>query len=220
MGRDRGAARSPTRVTIRVALQSPSREIPDMKRIALTVVLLFMLVGRAWAGEAEGWDAYERRDYATALKEFLPLADQGDAEAQFNLGVMYEIGNGVPQDFAEAAKWYRKAAEQGIAAAQSILGVMYHAGDGVPLDYVEAVKWHRMAAEQGYARAQLQIGLMYRHGIGVPLDYVQAHIWFNLAAAQGNELGRKYRDIVAKKMTPAQISKAQAMAREWLENHP
>ena len=190
-----------------------------MKRIALAAVFLVALVGPAWAGDAEGWDAYERRDYATALEEFLPLANQGDAEAQFNLGGMYEIGNGVPQDFAEAAKWYRKAAEQGLVEAQSILGVMYHAGDGVQQDYAEAVKWHRKAAEQGYARAQLETGLMYRHGIGVPQDFIQAHMWFNLAATQGNELGRKFREIVAKKMKPADISKAWVLTREWLEKH-
>ncbi len=190
-----------------------------MKRIALAAVVLVTLVGPARAGFDEGAVAYGLGDYATAIKEFRPLAEQGHAEAQFNLGLMYEIGVGVPQDFAEAAKWYRKAAEQGIAEAQSILGVMYHAGDGVPQDHAEALKWHRMAAEQGYVRAQLETGLMYRHGQGVPQDSIQAHMWFDLAAAQGNVLGRKYRDKLAKDMTPADISKAQALAREWLEKH-
>ncbi len=167
----------------------------------------------------EGIAAYERGDYATALKEFRPLAEQGDASAQFSVGTMYESGLGVPQDFAEAAKWYRKAAEQGHAKAQSILGVMYHSGDGVPQDHAEALKWHRLAAEQGFARAQLETGLMYRHGQGVPQDSIQAHMWFNLAAEHGNVLGRKYRDKLAKDMTPADISKAQALMREWLEEH-
>ncbi len=190
-----------------------------MKRIALAAILLVMLVGPARAGFGEGIAAYERGDYATALKEFRPLAEQGDADAQFSVGIMYESGKGVPQDYAEAAKWYRKAAEQGIAEAQSILGVMYHAGDGVPQNHAEALKWHRMAAEQGYVRAQLETGLMYRHGQGVPQDTIQAHMWFDLAAAQGNTLGRKYRDKLAKDMTPAGISKAQALAREWSEKH-
>ncbi len=190
-----------------------------MKRIALATVLLVSLAGLARAGFDEGVAAYDRGDYATALKEFRPLAEQGDASAQFSVGIMYESGKGVPQDYAEAAKWYRRAAEQGIAEAQSILGVMYHAGDGVPQDRVEALKWHRMAAEQGYVRAQLETGLMYRHGQGVPQDSIQAHMWFDLAAEQGNVLGRKYRDKLAKDMTPAEISKAQAMAREWLEKH-
>ena len=79
--------------------------------------------------------AYESKDYATALKLWRPLAEQGDAQAQYNLGIMYDNGQGVPQDDAEAVKWYRKAAEQGIAKAQYNLGVMYANGRGVPQDY-------------------------------------------------------------------------------------
>ena len=89
-----------------------------MKRIALAAVLLVMLVGPAWAGFDEGVAAYVRGDYETAFREMLPLADQGDAAAQYNLGYMYEIGEGVPQDYVQALKWYRKAAEQGDASAR------------------------------------------------------------------------------------------------------
>ncbi len=71
------------------------------------------LTAPAWAGFDEGMAAAKRGDYATALREWRPLAKQGNAKAQHNLGVMYEIGEGVPQDFAEAVKWYRKAADQG-----------------------------------------------------------------------------------------------------------
>ena len=77
------------------------------------------------------------------------LAKGGDKSAQDNLGVMYSIGDGVPQDYKEAAKWFTKAAEQGYANAQYSLGVMYRDGDGVPQDYKEAVKWYTKAAEQG-----------------------------------------------------------------------
>jgi TPR repeat protein len=79
----------------------------------------------------KGLKAYQSGDYQTALHEWRPLAEQGDAKAQNNLGVMYEKGLGVPQDYAEAVKWYRKAAEQGDARAQNNLGVMYAAGRGV-----------------------------------------------------------------------------------------
>ncbi len=81
------------------------------------------------------------------------------------------------------------------------------------------MKWYRRAAEQGNASAQNNLGFMYDNGQGVPQDYIRAHMWFNLAAAQGNELGRENREIVAKKMTPADISQAQLLAREWLEEH-
>ncbi len=72
-------------------------------------------------------------------------ADQGDAQAQFNLGLMYDLGQGVPEDDAEAVAWYRKAADQGVAGAQYTLGLLYTYGLGVPRDYVEAHKWHDLA---------------------------------------------------------------------------
>ncbi len=102
-----------------------------------------------------------------------------------------------------------------LAKAQNYLGIMYNNGEGVPQDYVEAMKWARMAAEQSLAQAQNSVGFMYAEGLGVRQDYVQAHMWFNLAAAQGTELARTGRDMVAENMTPADLSEAQRLAREW-----
>lgn len=102
----------------------------------------------------KGSDARQRGDYATALKELKPVAEQGSEVAQFILGLMYFNGQGVPQDYAEAAKWYRLAANQGEAVAQHTLGNMYEKGLGVPQDYAEAVKWYHLAAEQGYHKAK------------------------------------------------------------------
>ncbi len=96
---------------------------------------------------------------------------------------------------------------------------MYAKGEGVPENDWMAVAWYREAAKQGNAKAQSNLGGMYANGDGVPQDYIQALIWFNLAAAQGDKTGRTNRDITAKKMTPADVSKAQAMAREWMEKH-
>jgi hypothetical protein len=132
---------------------------------------------------------------------------------------MYDKGRGVPQDYAKALQWYRKAAEQGDAGAQYILG-LYEIGEGVPLDYAEVVKWSRKAAEQGVAEAQYNLGVDYKFGQGVPQDYAQAHMWFNLAASRfppGEDRVKavKKRDKIAKRMTPAQISKAQKLVREW-----
>ncbi len=187
-----------------------------MKRVTAFAVLLFVLAAPAWAGLDEGVAAYERGDYAMALREFRVLAAQGDAAAQYNLGVMYDDGRGVTQADAEAVKWYRKAAAQGQAEAQYNLGVMYDDGQGVTQDYAEAVRWYRKAAEQGVAPAQARLGIMYYEGHGVVQDYVQAHMWLNLAAARGGgDAYAKVRDIVAKLMTPAQIAEAQRLAREW-----
>ncbi len=96
----------------------------------------------------EGYADAQRGDYATALREWRPLAEQGDADAQYNLGFMYDKGEGVPQDDAEAVKWYRKAAAQGQAVAQGNLGVMYRDGHGVPRDYVQAHMWLSLAASR------------------------------------------------------------------------
>ena len=125
-----------------------------MKRVALAVAILIGLAVPTWADFQDGVAAYERGDYTTAFREFKTLAEQGNAKAQLALGLMYELGRGVPRDDAEAVKWYRKAAEQGYARAQNNLGLMYGEGQGVPQDYAEAVKWYRKAAEQGRAKAQ------------------------------------------------------------------
>ena len=90
-----------------------------------------------------------RGDYATAMSELQPLAEQGDADAQFILGAMYDLGKGVPESDTKAAQWYRPSAEQGNVNAQYNLGLMYANGDGVPEDDAEAMKWYRLAAEQG-----------------------------------------------------------------------
>ena len=142
------------------------------------------LTAPAWAGFDEGVAAYERGDYVSALREFRPLAEKGGASAQYNLGLMYDKGKGVPQGYAEAVKWYRQA------------------------------------AEQGHATAQYNLGVMYSKGEGVPQDYAQAHMWWNLAASKlppgkNRDDAVFNRDNVAKRMTPAQISEAHKLAREW-----
>ena len=149
----------------------------------------------------DGLAAYQRGDYATALKFWRPLAEQGFADAQYSLGVSYDYGLGVPQDYAEAVKWYRNAAEQGFADAQYNLGYMYATGEGVPPDFGEAANWFLMAAEQGHADAQKNLdilaeqgvaeaqntlGLLYFDGHGVTQDFAEAAKWYRRAAEEGN----------------------------------
>ena len=97
----------------------------------------------------KGLVAAQSGDYVTALQEWRPLAEQGDAEVQFNVGLMYKKGWGVLQDYAEAAKWYRLAAEQGKASAQYNLGVMYEYGKGVLQNNILAHMWYNIAAANG-----------------------------------------------------------------------
>ncbi len=154
-----------------------------MKRTLATAFICLLLAAPAWAGFDEGLAAWKRGDYATALREIRPLAEQGHAKAQWGLGVLYDNGYGVPQDHAAAVKWYRKAAEQGVVEAQYNLGLMY-------------------------AKSQ-----------GVPQNYVQAHKWASLAATQGVKDAQKIRDSVAALMPPADVSKAQKLARQWWAKH-
>ena len=95
----------------------------------------------------------QQESFADDFSATLAKAEQGDATAQCNLGIMYEFGKGVAQDDAEAVKWYRLAAEQGDAHGQYSLGLMYELGRGVAQDYAEAMRWYRQAADQGYKPA-------------------------------------------------------------------
>jgi hypothetical protein len=166
----------------------------------------------------DGRAAYNRGDYETALFEWQLSAEQGNANAQFHLGVMYRHGEGVIQDYKEAVKWYIKAAEQGNATAQYNLGFMYKNGKALlPQDDKEAVKWYTKAAEGGDALAQVNLGVMYAKGRGVLKNNVYAHMWFNIASSNGSEDARENRDLVTKRMTPDQLAEAQSLARECVK---
>lgn len=115
--------------------------------LSLTIAVFLGSAGVSWSADFQaGADAYARRDYATALREWTPLAERGDAEAQRSLGEMYRRGTGVRQDYKTAAWWFRLAAEQGNTIAQVKLGAMYSTGDGVPKDQVYAYMWWSIAA--------------------------------------------------------------------------
>ena len=142
------------------------------------------------------------QDHAEALMWFRPLAEQGDAAAQFSLGQMYDNGLGVPQDHAETVKWYRAAAEQGDADAQLNLGLMYANGLGVPQDDVQALKWIILSVQHGDATAQTKYFYFF---FEKPLFQWR---W-------GRSEAEKALDIVTKQLTPAQIAEAERMARDW-----
>ncbi len=142
-------------------------------------------------------------------------AEHGEAEAQFNLGLAYYNGKGVPQNVAEAVKWWRKAAAQGQVKAQFDLGSVFYAGlSGVPQNHAEAAKWWRKAAEQGFATAQSNLGILYADGDGVTQDGVEAAKWFLLASAQDDDKGKDLLDTLAG-VTPAQIEEARKRAAAW-----
>ena len=116
------------------------------------------------------------------------VPEQGDAEAQYNLGVRYAHGQGVPQNYNEAFKLFKKAAEQGHALAQHGIGAMYINGSGVQQNNTKAFEWYRKAATQGNANSQIVVGIMHAHGQGVPQNYDEAAKWYRKAAKQGHAL--------------------------------
>ena len=192
-----------------------------LKRGIVAVFLALVLSGPVLAADFQvGLEAHERGDYATALLEWLPLAEQGDVYAQYNLGVMYANGRGVTQNYTVAVQWYRLSAALGFADAQYNLGVMYAKGQGVSQDYVEAANWYRRAAEQNDGISQSTLGIMYTKGYGVPQDFVRAHMWLSLAASNlspgyDHDTAVRNREYATSLMTPAEIAEAQRLAREW-----
>lgn len=149
-------------------------------------------------------------------------AEEGDAEAQNELGSSYYTGNGVLQDDGEAAQWIKRAADQGYAPAQYNLGLLYFRSRGVLGDDVEAATWYRRAAEQGYAPAQGGLGYMLAYGAGVGENHVEAYMWLELAwnGTTSDFTRRLYiqqRDELAQRMTVEQITDAKRLAREWDE---
>ena len=146
--------------------------------------LLLIFAAPLWADFKTGLAAYDRGDFRTALQEWLPVAQRGDANAQFNVGLLYATGKGVKQDLRQAADWYRKAADQGVGAAEYNLGVMYANGDGVPRDVHEAVKWLQKASDAGIPMGREELANLYgSKGIE---NYGKSFEQYNGAAAKGS----------------------------------
>ncbi len=184
----------------------------------LALLLLLFTSNCFTADYAKGFDAYSEGDYATALTEWQPLAEQGDRDGQFGLGLLYANGWGVELNDDEALKWYRFAVEQGHAEAAYNLAVMCANGWGVPQSDDEAFKWYSIAAEGGFTTAQISLGKMYAIGFGAPQDNVQAHKWYNIAAMLDDYNAEFERDEMARMMSPEDVAEAEELAAKWLAN--
>ncbi len=173
-----------------------------MKKVLILILLVLFCAGSVFGGDFE--DTFKK-------------AKQGDAAAQYSVGVMYKDGDGTTQNYKQALYWYKKAANQGFIDAQFNLGVMYYHGAGTTQDHKQAFYWFKKSAEQGDVRAQFNLGFMYGKGEGTTQNYKSAYIWLSLAAAQGNKDATTNRDIAAKKLTPQQLSEAQELAAQMQE---
>lgn len=189
---------------------------------ARSLILLVVLAapfpaGSAHTGVPLGESYGDPKGYAT--QEWFRFALQGDAEAQFNIGVLYEKGHEIPPDYSDAARWYRKAADQGHDKAQFNLGLLYARGTGVALNFAEAAQLFRRAADGGSGRAMLNLALFYETGKGIPRDVAAAHLWYGLAALhlppRERQLAVAHRDDLANNATPAQRAEAEQRIRAW-----
>jgi uncharacterized protein len=198
--------------------------------LSLTFLFLFSGSSVVFGGDYyDGSQANRKKDYKTAYKLWLPLAEQGGNKAscsegvackmaQFNVGTMYYKGRGVPQDYKEAGKWYRLFTEQGGVTkgfgakdAHNKLGLMSLKGQGVPQDYKEAGKWFRLAADEGHSYAQYYLGNLYYDGTGVPQDYKEAVRLFRLSAEQENNRAQIFLGVV--------YSKGQGVPQDYVLAH-
>jgi TPR repeat protein len=163
----------------------------------------------------QGKRGVRKQNVEEAFRWFRTAAEQGYAQAQYNLGSLYYYGTGVPKDYQEALKWYRKAADQGFIQAQYFLGWVFSTGRGVEENFKESVNWFGKAAEQGDTEAQLSLGLMFMRRGDLNPDYIEAYKWINLAAAQGNTNAVKHRAKLAVSMTQDQITEGQRRAVQF-----
>jgi TPR repeat protein len=156
-----------------------------LQKLVLFVIVNLCAGVVCYADFDAGLAAYDHGDYATAVREWQPIADRGDANAEYNMGLLFACGQGVPLDYQKAAEWYRKAAEQGVAAAQFNLAVLYANGNGVPHSNQQAAEWFRKAAESGVVAAEAILGDIYYNGDGIERNYAEAEKWYREAAEQG-----------------------------------
>lgn len=162
-------------------------------------------------------EALVEGDDTAALKLYGSLANAGNARAQYQLGDMYEFGYGVPKDAAEAISWFRKAADQGLAVAQGRLGEIYFAGTESVQDFKAAREWLQKAADQKNAVAQRRLGQMEEGGLGGPENVVRAYALYETAILNGDGYAQRLRNELVKRLSPAQVTEAQALAKTMTE---
>jgi hypothetical protein len=186
-------------------------------RFFAAVFVSFLIVSPAMADYEAGKEALNREDYATALSEFRPLAEQGDAEGQYGMGLMYGPGNGVPKNEVLAVEWFIKAANQGHTASMVQLGVYYDNGFGVVEDDGIALAWFQKAADLGDGDAMYSLGRMHYYGYGTPKDNIEAYKWMLIGAMLKNARSRASMDVLAAEMTNAEVAKSVERAQAFVD---
>lgn len=187
------------------------------RKLFTCTVAGLLLAGAARADFNAGWESYAKADFFGAAREWLPLAEEGDARAQYALAILLLRGRGFDRNAASAAVLLSPAAAAGHPEAAYALAILYQEGDGVGADRAEAVRLYQMAAQAGYVPAQNNLGLLYALGDGVPKDALAAHVWFSLAARGGDEGAAGNRDRIARELTPAQAAESARRLTAWVQ---
>jgi TPR repeat protein len=183
------------------------------------LLTLWLMHPSARADVAMGLEAVEAGHWPTALAEFKPLANQGDPNAQVNMGNLYMRGLGVEQNYGSAYDWYAKAARQGHATGQNKLAVMLYYGLGVKENHAEAAHWFLKAAEQGDPAAAMVIAELYDKGDGVSASKINAYVWFSIAADLGKEDVLNQRAHLANQLSPNDLNNALTQLNVWRGQH-
>lgn len=181
------------------------------------LVLMLMSAASSGADLKKGLAAYNSADYDTAMAECLPLAEAGNAGAQFCVGRMYANGFGVDMNDEQALKWYGLAAEQGHGEAAFSLGVMHANGWGVPMDDKAAFELYLRAAESGFAQAQATVATLYIHARGVDENLAEAYRWYVTAEKLGYASYTAELEALAAEMTDEEVITAHHRADSWVE---
>lgn len=185
---------------------------------AIALVAALAMPARADFDQAAA--AFDKGDYATAIRQLQPLADKGEPRSQYAMGVMAENGFGMPKNLTQAAAWYRKAAEQGNTDAQFNLGAMHEHGIGMPVNYAQAARWYRPAAAAGDIDALSNLGVLYEKGAGVPQDKVLALALYNVSAtldSDKNSTAARNRQGLANRMPLDDVKKSIALTEQLLK---
>jgi len=205
-----------------IACNTEARIKPAAYRMSqyLAIALLSLASTRLMAADfASGLDAFDRGLYQEALAQFKPLAQEGNARAEYRLGLSYAKGLGIARDYKRAVIWLRKSADQGYASAENDLGTLYDQGRGVAASPEQAARWFHMAAVQGHGSAQLNLATLYLKGRGVRQDPVQAFAWANAASDLGEFRAEGLVRQAGKSLDPEQIVQAEKLTSQYRQKY-
>jgi hypothetical protein len=188
-------------------------------RLAFLAALVFCqsaalpTISKAASAE-EGNLAFDAGQYKEAESIWLALAKKGDPTAEFSLGLLYDLGKGVPENASTAFEWYLLAGQTGLAVAQFNVGVMYDSGRGTTRSMTKAALWYARAAAQGHSRAAFNLGQLYELGDGVPKNPRMAAIWYTKVSAQIPIAAARLKTLAATR-SPLENSAVLAPVPNW-----